>query len=79
MNKLKLKARDADRIVYEYLPEGRGTPGEVTYIFTDREATVSKRASEDTANNYYGEKAVFRLEDYVAMGDYPDTATQAWY
>jgi hypothetical protein len=36
MNKLKLKEFSEERVVYFYQPEGKGSYGEIAYVFSER-------------------------------------------
>ena len=47
MNELELREMNRERIIYQYLPEGKGESGEVVYVFADGHAFVAKRAPDD--------------------------------
>jgi hypothetical protein len=78
VNELKLKEYSTEKVVYTYLPEGKGECGEVVYTFDNRNASVIKLASEDS-NGRYGHKAALRLKEYVEeKQNLPINTVQAW-
>ena len=78
MNELTLKEYNANRVVYQYLPEGSGEPGEIAYDIDTHEATVIIRASEDQYGRY-GHNATRKVKEYIKREILPLTAIQAWY
>jgi hypothetical protein len=77
VNELILKEYNNIHIVYLYLPEGKGNPGEIAYDIIAQEATVVVRASEDQ-NGRYGHNATRKIKEYVKRKILPMTAIQAW-
>ena len=78
MNELILKEYNNDRVVYQYLPEGKGNPGEIEYNIKAQEATILSRASGDQ-HGRYGHNATQKIKEYVKREILPLTAIQAWY
>ncbi len=78
MNKLVLKEMNDDRILYLYYPEGRTAFGEIEYLFDKMQAQVVRRADTDDTG-YYGNKAMFKVEECVVKNNLPMRFTQAWY
>ena len=78
MNELILKEYNNNRVVYQYLPEGKGKPGEIEYKIEEKEATVISRASEDQ-HGRYGHNATRKIKEYVKREILPLSAIQAWY
>ncbi|MDR1736169.1 MAG: hypothetical protein LBR85_04780 [Oscillospiraceae bacterium] len=78
MNRLKLIEYDPVQVVYQYVPEGQGEPGEVVFDFLTGAATVKKRAQNDEFGKY-GHKATRRISEYVEKKNLPMDAIQAWY
>ena len=77
MNKLILKEYNDERIIYQYLPEDDGEPGEVVYDVRAKEASVIMRASKDLYGRY-GHNASRKIEEYVGEDYLPINAYQAW-
>ena len=77
MNKLLLKEFSDERIVYLYQPEGRGEYGEVVYDFAEKEAKITKRASENSS--WHDNKAIYKIKECVEKKNLPMEFTQAWY
>jgi hypothetical protein len=78
MNKLILKECNGERVVYLYLPEGQGEPGEVVYDIKSQETQVVVRASNDQYGRY-GHNASRKMKEYVGEDYLPMHAYQAWY
>jgi hypothetical protein len=78
MNKLKLVEYNFNHVVYQYIPEDKGDPGEVMFDFSTGKAAVTKRASNDAVGKY-GHNATRRVSEYVEKRNFPIDATQAWY
>ena len=78
MNELILKEYCNDRVVYQYLPEGKGIPGEIVYYIKAQEASIISRASEDQ-HGRYGHNATRKIKEYVRREILPLSAIQAWY
>ena len=78
MNELKLKEYNGERVVYFYIPEGDGNPGEVVYDIKTKEASVTARAANDT-HGRYGHNAARKIKEYIGREILPINATQAWY
>ena len=80
MNVLILKNVTDELVVYEFLPEGKGDPGIISYDVKTDEATIVARASNDSCLDRYAHFAIRRIRDYVASGDVlPERGIQAWY
>ena len=77
MNELTLKEYNTERVVYLYLPEGDGVPGEIAYDNITKEATVLTRASKDEFGRY-GHNASRKLKEYIREDYLPIHAIQAW-
>ncbi len=78
MNKLRLVEFSMDRVVYEYIPEDKGEPGEILFNIITGEATVRKRAQNDEFGRY-GHNATRRVAEYMENKNLPLDAIQAWY
>ena len=78
MNELTLMEYNPERVVYQYLPEGKGEPGEVEYNIATRESTVKTRASDDQYGRY-GHFASRKVKEYVGEDYLPIRAYQAWH
>ena len=77
MNELRLKEYNLERVVYQYLPEGKGDPGEVAYDMRAKESVVVSRASGDRYGRY-GHNAARKVKEYVGADYLPIHAYQAW-
>ena len=77
MNELILKEYSAGRVVYHYLPEGDGEPGEVACDTKTKETTVLTRASKDK-HGRYGHNASRKVQEYLGNDYLPLHAYQAW-
>ena len=77
MNELVLKEFNEEKLVYLYIPEGRGEPGEIEYDFVSKEAKVSLCAEESSAM-YFGH-AVQAVERFIEKNALPIKFTNAWY
>ena len=78
MNELILKEYGEDRIVYFYLPEGKGKPGKIVVDIASGETSIAARAQNDESGSY-GHKAVRRVNEYFVKKNLPMKAIQAWY
>jgi len=78
LNELILKEYDGERAVYLYKPEGKGDGGEVIYVVSSKEATVSKLAPNDTVGRY-GSKAAAKIKERADKNVLPLNFIQAWY
>jgi len=78
MNKLKLIEYNAKHVVYQYIPEDKGDPGEIVFDLLTGEAMVNKRAQNDEFGKY-GHNATRRVAEYVEKKNLPIDAIQAWY
>jgi hypothetical protein len=76
MNKLVLKEYTDDRVVYLYIPEGRGAPGEIIHNNKTGETVVSERAAEDEFGRY-GHNASRKVKEFISEDYLPVHATQA--
>jgi len=84
MNKLKLKTANQESVVYLYIPEGKGEPGEILVNLPTGEATVTSPATEDYSvagtYYYYGHKAAKAIvRCVVETKNLPLEFTNAWY
>jgi len=77
MNELTLEEYNAERVVYQYLPEGAGDPGKVIYDIKTKEASVVIRASKDLYGKY-GHNASRKVKEYIGDDYLPIHAYQAW-
>ena len=78
MNELLLLEFNTERVVYQYIPEGRGAPGEVVYSFDTKDVVVTKKAEEDPSGRY-GHNATRRVRECVEEGhNLPISTIQAW-
>jgi len=77
MNELILREFNENQVVYNYLPEGKGSPGEVIYNFMSGETIISERAQNDNYGRY-GQYAVRRITEYIDKQNLPMKAIQAW-
>jgi hypothetical protein len=79
MNKLKLKEYTSKHIIYQYIPEGAGEPGEVMFDMLTGGIKVMKRAQNDEFGTY-GHKASSKIKQIVAEDNLlPREFIQAWY
>ena len=78
MNELILKEFNSERIVYLYLPEGLGKPGEIVFNIGTKQANISERAQNDEFGRY-GHNAMRRVTEYFTKNNLPMKAIQAWY
>jgi hypothetical protein len=78
MNELILKEFSSQKVVYQYLPEGKGEPGEIVYVFGRGNAEVVETASDDEFGSY-AHKALNRVSEYINKNNLPMRAIQAWY
>ena len=78
MNELILKEMNSNRVVYQYKPDGKGTPGEIIYHLGTGEIDVSSRASGDECGRY-AHKAGKRVSVYIEEKNLPMRDIQAWY
>jgi len=78
MNKLKLIEFNTEQVIYQYIPENRGDPGEVIVNMMTGEVSVRKRAQNDEFGRY-GHNASRRVSEYIERKSLPMDATQAWY
>lgn len=78
MNKLKLIEFNSEYIIYQYIPEDKGEPGEVAFSVLTGETAVKKRAQNDESGRY-GHNAVRRVIEYIEKKNLPMYAVQAWY
>jgi len=79
LNKLRLKLATPERVVYFYIPENKGNPGEVGINIGEEEAFVILRAENDTNTERYGFSAAKALKQCVERKNLPLEFTQAWY
>jgi hypothetical protein len=77
MNKLKLKEFSENRVIYFYIPEGRGEAGEIEYNLKKHTAEILKRAEENSG--LYAHKALIKIEKCVEENNLPIEFIQAWY
>ena len=78
MNKLKLKIATQEYVVYFYLPEGEGLPGEIRMNIGDNEASIISHAGSDNSAGRYAFKATKAVKDCVERKVFPLEFTQAW-
>lgn len=78
MNKLRLLEYNDKHIVYQYIPEDAGEPGEVIFDAITGEITIQKIAQNDESGTY-GYKATRRIAEYIKKKNLPIDAIQAWY
>jgi hypothetical protein len=78
VNRLILKEMNDNRIIYLYYPNGGEAFGEVEYLFSEKQAHISKKAKDDETC-YFANKAVLKVEKYVEGNTLPLKAVQAWY
>ena len=78
MNKLKLKIATQEYVVYFYIPEGEGAPGEIRMNIGDDEASVIYRAGMDNSVERYAFKAIKAVKECVERKNFPLEFTQAW-
>ena len=78
MNKLKLKIATQEYVVYFYIPEGEGAPGEIHMNIGDDEASVVSHAETDNSAGRYAFKAAKAVKECVAERNFPLEFTQAW-
>lgn len=79
MNVLKLESVSHEKIQYLYQPEGEGDFGEITYDRASKNAVLLKKASHDTNNSRYANKAISKIYDFIETNNLPLQYTQAWY
>ena len=69
---------NANHIVYQYIPEDSGEPGEGVFDAVTGEISVKKLAQND-AFGRYGYRATKREAEYIEKKNLPVDAIQAWY
>jgi len=79
LNKLKLKIATPEYVIYFYIPNGEGLPGEIRMNIGDKEATVISRASADNSAGNYEFKAIKAIQERVDKKIFPLEFTQAFY
>ena len=78
MNELRLHEFNKERVVYLYIPEGKGKPGEIVYDFSKKDAEIIVKAEEDPSGRY-GHKASLRVKECVEeKHNLPISTIQAW-
>ena len=77
MNEMQLIEFTPERIVYLYTPSGVGDPGEIEYIFSKKEARVSRHAGNDSPS--FAHHAILAVEKRVEENNLPIKFTNAWY
>ena len=77
MNKLVLLELTDEHVVYSFQPEGKGTPGQVKFIFGEEDARLIEKAEDN--NPWYSNHALVKIEAYARDRYFPPKATQAWY
>ena len=78
MNKLKLKIATQEYVIYFYIPEGEGMPGEIRMNIGDDEASIISRAGTDNSVGRYAFKAQKAVKECVERRNFPLEFTQAW-
>jgi len=78
MNELILKEFNEKRIIYSYLPEGDGKPGEIFVDMETGKIVIAERAQNDEFGRY-GHNAARRVTEYYEKKNLPMKAIQAWY
>jgi len=78
MNELLLKEFNSESITYFYKPDGKGEYGEVTYVFSDKQAKVTKQSKDDEIGRY-GYKAASKIKECVDKNNLPIKFIQAWH
>jgi hypothetical protein len=78
MNRLKLKEANQEFVVYQYLPEDEGTPGEVRMNIGEDKALVVLRAGGDNSAEHYGFQAAKALKKCVEKKNLPLDFINAW-
>lgn len=78
MNELVLKEMNGSRIKYLYHPNGAEDFGEIEYLFSKKQARITKRADNDESG-YFAHKATRKVEECVGKNNLPLKFTQAWY
>jgi len=78
MNELILKEMNENRVIYWYHPNGDPIFGVIEYLFSDKQAHISKKADNDESG-YFAQKATQKVEECVGKNNLPLKMTQAWY
>ena len=78
MNKLKLKIATQEYVIYFYLPEGEGIPGEISLNIVEDEALILSHAGADNSAGKYAFKAIKAIKGCVERKVFPLEFTQAW-
>ena len=78
MNIMRLKEATQGYVVYFYLPESQGEPGEVRMNIGDEKAFVLTRASNDNSAEHYGYKAARAVTECIESNNIPLKFTNAW-
>ena len=78
MNIMKLKIATPEYVIYHYIPEGKGTPGEIRMDIDGENALITARASNDNSAEHYGYKAAGAVKERVGKKIFPLQFTNAW-
>ena len=77
MNQMQLKEFNDKKIVYLFIPENNGNPGEVEYNFESGQARVTKDAGDPSPS--YAHHAILAVERCVEKNNLPINYINAWY
>ena len=77
MNELILKEMNENRIIYLYHPNGEEAFGEIEYLFSEKQAHVSRKADNDETG-HFAHKATRKVEECVIKNNLPIKFIQAW-
>ena len=77
MNEMQLIEFTPERLKYRYTPSGEGEPGEIEYVFKDKEAKIVRFAGNESISS--ANHAVLAVEKLVKENNLPIKFTNAWY
>ena len=78
MIKLKLKIATQEYVEYYYIPEDKGTPGEIRTIISNNDTSIIRHTETDNFAGRYAFKASKAIEGCVERKIFPLEFIQAW-
>jgi len=78
MNKLLLQESNSIKAIYRYFPNGGSNFGIVEYLFAEKSAKLTQKATDDDTG-HFGNQALLKVEKVIADEKaLPLELTQAW-
>lgn len=75
---LQLIEKNDSKIIYDFFPEDRDQHGSIEVDPNNGSVSVIKNAENDELGNY-ARHAISKVIELYESGDYPSSATVAWY